>query len=211
MAIPSSIHHTSVQSFFLLLTITTTTFVNVVVVVHAAREDLIAIIERLNSDLLELRNEIEYSISNRCASIAGCAKSSYDECQSEYTKSQQCPAFEKYGASMSVVIVVVVKHSYHDCRVVPIVLIFSPYSFFFLLFQPSLLSSLALSLLFLPRLRHSRMWNRPKLQRSIRSYHLHRSSTCQLGHRAECQPHRCRRRRGRVLHPDRTALDGPKV
>lgn len=74
-------------------------------VVHAAREDLIAIIQRLNSDLLELRNEIEYSISNRCASIAGCSKSSYHECQSEYTRGQTCPAFEKYGAWCETVVI----------------------------------------------------------------------------------------------------------
>jgi len=94
-----SIHSIICLQSLLFLTITTN-----VVHVNAARQDLIAIIQRLNSDLLELRNEIEKSISKRCASIAACSKSSYDECQSEYTESQMCPAFEKYGTSSFIII-----------------------------------------------------------------------------------------------------------
>ena len=100
-SIPSIIVGLRLQWLFLLSTSST------IVIVHAARKDLIAIIQRLNADLLELRNEIEHSISNRCASIAGCSKSSYDECQSEYTTRQTCPAFEKYGASSSLFVNIV--------------------------------------------------------------------------------------------------------
>ena len=65
--------------------------------VVATRRDLINGIARLNSDVIELRNEIESSISNRCNSIRGCYKSSFDECQSEYTTRQQCPSGEELG------------------------------------------------------------------------------------------------------------------
>ena len=61
------------------------------------------------------------------------------------------------------------------------------------------------------RLLYSRMWIWCKLQRSLRSYHLHRSSTRQLGHGAWCQPHRCRCRRGCMLHTYGPTLDSPKV
>lgn len=63
----------------------------------ADREDLLRGIAQLNSDVLELRNEIEASISGRCDSIRGCYKSSYDECRSQYTTNQVCPSFEQLG------------------------------------------------------------------------------------------------------------------
>lgn len=67
----------------------------------ATREELIAGFTRLSSDVIELRNEIESSISNRCNSILGCYQSSYDECQSEYTNAQSCPSFETFGYAIS--------------------------------------------------------------------------------------------------------------
>ena len=66
--------------------------------VSATEQDLINLITRLNSDVIELRNEIESSISTRCDSIRGCYQSSYDECQSEYdTSSQTCPSVDELG------------------------------------------------------------------------------------------------------------------
>jgi len=56
-----------------------------------------SLIYRLNSDVIELRNEVESSILSRCDSIRGCLKSSYDECQSSYTKAQTCPSEKELG------------------------------------------------------------------------------------------------------------------
>lgn len=66
-------------------------------VVDATREDLVAGIQRLSSDVIELKNVVESSISNRCDSIRGCYKTSYDECQSKYTKRQSCPSIYDIG------------------------------------------------------------------------------------------------------------------
>lgn len=68
----------------------------------ATLQDLLLGIARLNSDIIELRNEVEISISNRCNSIEGCYKSSYDECRSEYTVDQQCPSLDELGYSIAV-------------------------------------------------------------------------------------------------------------
>jgi hypothetical protein len=65
--------------------------------VGATLQDLVLGIQRLNSDVIELRNKVESSISRRCDSIAGCYKSSFDECRSEYTSLQQCPSLELLG------------------------------------------------------------------------------------------------------------------
>ena len=64
---------------------------------EATREDLIRGINRLNSDVIELRNEIEKAISGRCDSIRGCYKTNFDECQSNYTRQQTCPSFADIG------------------------------------------------------------------------------------------------------------------
>lgn len=68
---------------------------------YAGREELIQGISRLNSDVIELRNEIERSISNRCNSIRGCYMASYDECNSEYTDRQICPSFQELGFAIN--------------------------------------------------------------------------------------------------------------
>ena len=68
---------------------------------YAGREELIQGISRLNSDVIELRNEIERSISDRCNSIRGCYRASYDECNSEYTAESTCPSFEELGFAVS--------------------------------------------------------------------------------------------------------------
>lgn len=65
--------------------------------VRAAQEELIRGIQRLNSDVIELRNEVESSISRRCDSIEGCYKTSFDECRSEYTSRQHCPSLDLLG------------------------------------------------------------------------------------------------------------------
>ncbi|KAL9181305.1 hypothetical protein ACHAXT_010110 [Thalassiosira profunda] len=80
------------RRFFLLLALAWT--------VHPAastREQLINGINRLNSDVLELRDVLESSISNRCNSIRGCYRMSFDECQSEYTERQVCPTLAESG------------------------------------------------------------------------------------------------------------------
>lgn len=59
--------------------------------------DLKAGVERLNSDVIELRNAVEQAITNRCDSIEGCYKSSYDECRSKYTTDQYCPSLDELG------------------------------------------------------------------------------------------------------------------
>lgn len=61
-----------------------------------------ALINRLNSDVIELRNEVESSILRRCDSIRGCLKSSYDECQSSYTELQTCPSEKELGIVFTV-------------------------------------------------------------------------------------------------------------
>mmetsp|Transcript_1326 Transcript_1326/g.2174 ORF Transcript_1326/g.2174 Transcript_1326/m.2174 type:complete len:678 (+) Transcript_1326:203-2236(+) len=74
-------------------------------VLHIARageEELEALIFRLNSDVIELRNEVESSIATRCDSIRGCLKSSYDECQSAYTELQSCPSESELGIVFTV-------------------------------------------------------------------------------------------------------------
>jgi len=65
--------------------------------VKAELQELILGIQRLNSDVIALRNEVESSISRRCDSIEGCYKSSFDECRSEHTSRQQCPSLELLG------------------------------------------------------------------------------------------------------------------
>ena len=73
-------------------------------VLHLARageEELLALITRLNTDIIELRNEVESSITTRCDSIRGCRKSSYDECQSKYTSLQSCPGKSQLGIVFS--------------------------------------------------------------------------------------------------------------
>jgi hypothetical protein len=65
--------------------------------VRAELQELILGIQRLNSDVIALRNEVESSISRRCDSIEGCYKSSFDECRAEYTNRQQCPSLEVLG------------------------------------------------------------------------------------------------------------------
>jgi hypothetical protein len=68
-----------------------------ITVSEATREDLIRGINRLNSDVIELRNEVEKAISGRCDSIRGCYKTNFDECQSNYTRQQTCPSFADIG------------------------------------------------------------------------------------------------------------------
>jgi len=65
--------------------------------VRAGLEELEALITRLNSDVIELRNEVESSIANRCNTIRGCYNASYDECQSAYTNMQTCPGESEFG------------------------------------------------------------------------------------------------------------------
>mmetsp|Transcript_26950 Transcript_26950/g.55003 ORF Transcript_26950/g.55003 Transcript_26950/m.55003 type:complete len:696 (-) Transcript_26950:109-2196(-) len=66
--------------------------------VNADRDALVALIDRLDSDVLELRNTIESSIANRCESIRGCYRSSYDECRSSFNSgTQTCPSKEQLG------------------------------------------------------------------------------------------------------------------
>lgn len=70
--------------------------------VSASEDDLITLINRLNSDVIELRNEVESSIATRCETIAACYKSSYDECQSEMPAEQStCPSVDKLGFAVS--------------------------------------------------------------------------------------------------------------
>ena len=59
---------------------------------RAGEEELEALIMRLNSDVIELRNEVESSIETRCDSIRGCWMSSFHECQSAYTQLQTGPS-----------------------------------------------------------------------------------------------------------------------
>ena len=75
--------------------------VQIIPVTTATRQDLVVGVNRLSSDVIALRNEIERSISNRCASIRGCYKSSYGECQSEYTTQQTCPSIDEIGFAIS--------------------------------------------------------------------------------------------------------------
>ncbi len=66
--------------------------------VNADRDALVALIDRLDSDVIELRNTIEASIANRCDSIRGCYRSSYDECRSLFDSgTQSCPSKEQLG------------------------------------------------------------------------------------------------------------------
>lgn len=65
--------------------------------VRAGEEELESLIMRLNSDVIELRNEVESSIETRCDSISGCWMSSYHECQSAYTQLQTCPSESELG------------------------------------------------------------------------------------------------------------------
>lgn len=58
---------------------------------------LTTLIQRLNSDVIELRNEIEFAYANRCDTINGCSRNSYDECQSELSAAQTCPSFSELG------------------------------------------------------------------------------------------------------------------
>lgn len=86
-------HHTT-NCYFIACTILLYTLLTVS---EATREDLIRGINRLNSDVIELRNEIEKAISGRCDSIRGCYKTNFDECQSNYTRQQTCPSFANIG------------------------------------------------------------------------------------------------------------------
>ena len=65
--------------------------------VTADEQALITLINRLNSDVIELRNQIETSYSNRCDAILGCPRANYDECQSEMSSSQTCPGIAQLG------------------------------------------------------------------------------------------------------------------
>ena len=67
----------------------------------AGEVELGALITRVNSDVIEFRNQVESSIARRCDSIRGCFKSSYDECQSAYTKLQSCPSEKEFGIVFS--------------------------------------------------------------------------------------------------------------
>lgn len=71
-------------------------------IARAGDEELEALIYRLNSDVIELRNEVESSIANRCDSIRGCLRASYDECQSSYTELQTCPSESELGIVFTV-------------------------------------------------------------------------------------------------------------
>lgn len=66
----------------------------------ATLQDLKLGVDRLNSDVIELRNAVEQAITNRCDSIEGCYKSSYDECRSKYTTDQYCPSLDELGYSI---------------------------------------------------------------------------------------------------------------
>lgn len=63
----------------------------------ANEQALLSLINRLNSDVIELRNEVELHYQNRCDAILGCTYASYDECLSEFTSGQSCPTKDQLG------------------------------------------------------------------------------------------------------------------
>lgn len=67
---------------------------------YADEQALLTLIERLNSDIIQLRNEVELQSRNRCDAILGCNHDSYDECLSEMSAGQSCPSFEQLGYSI---------------------------------------------------------------------------------------------------------------
>ena len=63
----------------------------------ADEQDLLTLIKRLNSDVIQLRNEVEYHYGRRCDAILGCTYASYDECLSEMSAGQTCPSGAELG------------------------------------------------------------------------------------------------------------------
>lgn len=72
-------------------------FIFVVEFAAADEQSLLSLITRLNSDVIELRNEVEVHYSNRCDTILGCTYANYDECLSELSSGQTCPSVEDLG------------------------------------------------------------------------------------------------------------------
>lgn len=64
---------------------------------NADEQALLTLINRLNSDVIELRNEVELHHSKRCDAILGCTQASYDECLSELSSGQSCPSKDQLG------------------------------------------------------------------------------------------------------------------
>ena len=63
----------------------------------ADEQALLSLIKRLNSDVIQLRNEVEYHYARRCDAILGCTYASYDECLSEMSAGQTCPNEAELG------------------------------------------------------------------------------------------------------------------
>jgi len=63
----------------------------------ADEQALLTLINRLNTDAIELRNEIETNNLKRCDAIMGCTYANYDECLSELSSGKTCPSKVELG------------------------------------------------------------------------------------------------------------------